>query len=583
MRLPWPFARSRDSASPAAAGPDPEQRPAGGAWRGLPPIDEMIGPPPLVAPVRPFAQAMAAGNPPPPILAPLSHGRSLEAPRGIVVGIARPTAAAAGPAMPRPVQRSPLGTTRNATGLVEAEVALEPSAAPVEPEPRRVPTAPTAPTAPQTPMRSFTQTADPGMARPMPGLVGQPRPSGSVRAKTPDVPEPAIQRAPLAPPDVPPLTPGPAGVPDAPRLTLGQTRRRGLGAPIGGGPIGASTPLMTLVAASPAASPAESPAPDLVAGPAAALATAAAATNLADLPLATRSAPAGSSGSASDAPAPAPAAIPVATPSWVTRPEPVARPAAPSRPAGSPSARRDAPLVSRPSPQARVQRAPMTVSVGSAANGSHRGAVSGDQAPGESRGSADGQVRVHRGPAVTSDAAALDARSFTRGGEIFLPASHGPLDSGTGRALLAHELTHVAQQSRLGSSLPLEHTPHGQSLEAEAVAAERSSGLPLASPTRASTERGTTVPGSTYRAQRAPDPATTDGDGVTTVTLPGATQRAPIQRAAQSSGPQQGARRGHSEQELEELAGQLYARIGRRLRREILVDRERSGLALDLP
>jgi hypothetical protein len=46
---------------------------------------------------------------------------------------------------------------------------------------------------------------------------------------------------------------------------------------------------------------------------------------------------------------------------------------------------------------------------------------------------------------------------------------------------------------------------------------------------------------------------------------------------------QQGARRGHSEQELEELAGQLYSRIGRRLRREILVDRERSGLALDLP
>jgi hypothetical protein len=221
----------------------------------------------------------------------------------------------------------------------------------------------------------------------------------------------------------------------------------------------------------------------------------------------------------------------------------------------------------------------MTVSVGSAANGSRVGGVSGDQAARGSSGSADEQVRVHRGPAATSDAAALDARSFTRGGEIFLPASHGPLDSGTGRALLAHELTHVAQQSRLGSSLPLEHTPHGQSLEAEAVAAERSGGLPLAPPSRSSTERGTTAPASSDRAQRAPDPGPADRDDVTTVTLAGGTQRAPIQRAPQASG----ADRGHSEQELEELAGQLYARIGRRLRREILVDRERSGLALDLP
>jgi len=579
MRLPWPFARSRDSVSPPAAGPVSEQRPAGGAWRGLPPLDETIGPPPLVAPVRPFAQAMAAGNPPPPIIAPLAHGRSLEAPRGIVVGIARPTAATAGPAMPRPVQRSPLATARNAVGLAEAEEALELSAVPAEPEPRRVPVAPFASTAPQTPMRSFTQTADPGLARPLPGIVGQPRPSGSRAASNPDLPEPTVQRAPLAPPDVPRATPEPADSSDAPRLTLGQTRRRGLGAPIGGGPIGASTPLMTLVSTPATATSTASPAPDLLPGSAAVPATPASAPDLADLPLATRSA--GSTGPATGAPASA--TTPSDSSGWVSRPEPVVRPASPTGPARSPSSRRDAPLVSRPSAQARVQRAPMTVSVGSAANGSRGGGVPGDQAPGGSRGSADGQVRVNRGSAATSDAAALDARSFTRGGEIFLPASHGPLDSGTGRALLAHELTHVAQQSRLGSSLPLEHTPHGQALEAEAVSAEHSGGLPLASPTRVSTERATTGPGSTNGAQRAPDTATTDGDGVTTVTLPGGTQRAPIQRAPQASGAGQQGGRGHSEQELEELAGQLYARIGRRLRREILVDRERSGLALDLP
>jgi hypothetical protein len=38
-----------------------------------------------------------------------------------------------------------------------------------------------------------------------------------------------------------------------------------------------------------------------------------------------------------------------------------------------------------------------------------------------------------------------------------------------------------------------------------------------------------------------------------------------------------------TERELEELARQLYARIGRRLRRELLVDRERAGMAMDLP
>jgi hypothetical protein len=40
--------------------------------------------------------------------------------------------------------------------------------------------------------------------------------------------------------------------------------------------------------------------------------------------------------------------------------------------------------------------------------------------------------------------------------------------------------------------------------------------------------------------------------------------------------------RTYSEPELEDLAHKLYARIGRRLRRELLVDRERAGLAIDL-
>ncbi len=65
-------------------------------WADLPAIKPALGKPPLVAPNRPFAASLAAENPPPPILAPLSHGRGLEAPAGIALGVAKPVAMAAG-------------------------------------------------------------------------------------------------------------------------------------------------------------------------------------------------------------------------------------------------------------------------------------------------------------------------------------------------------------------------------------------------------------------------------------------------------------------------------------------------------
>jgi syndecan 1 len=48
----------------------------------------------------------------------------------------------------------------------------------------------------------------------------------------------------------------------------------------------------------------------------------------------------------------------------------------------------------------------------------------------------------------------------------------GSLDVGPGQALFAHELTHIAQRARFGPDLPLEHTPAGKALEAEALSAE---------------------------------------------------------------------------------------------------------------
>jgi hypothetical protein len=197
-----------------------------------------------------------------------------------------------------------------------------------------------------------------------------------------------------------------------------------------------------------------------------------------------------------------------------------------------------------------------------------------------------GPVKVHRGAAATELSAALDARSFAHDGEIYLPASHGSLTSGTGRSLLAHELTHVAQQRRLGASLPLEHTPHGQALEAEARGAERSPGMPLALPAppahgpRAASGLES-VPGGQRAPLGAPAPS---GDNEATVHLSTVAQRAPARAGdgQHTNGPKPEEPRERTEQELEALAGQLYARIGRRLRRELLVDRERAGLALDL-
>jgi hypothetical protein len=70
----------------------------------------------------------------------------------------------------------------------------------------------------------------------------------------------------------------------------------------------------------------------------------------------------------------------------------------------------------------------------------------------ESRFSRDlGAVRIHRDPRSAAAAAALHARAFTVGRDIFFgPRQYEPHDV-AGRRLLAHELTHVLQQDQTGS------------------------------------------------------------------------------------------------------------------------------------
>ena len=66
----------------------------------------------------------------------------------------------------------------------------------------------------------------------------------------------------------------------------------------------------------------------------------------------------------------------------------------------------------------------------------------------------------------------MQARAFTTGQSVVIPANVGSLDSGKGEALLAHELTHVAQRVRFGPNSPDESTPAGRVLESDARAAE---------------------------------------------------------------------------------------------------------------
>jgi hypothetical protein len=83
-----------------------------------------------------------------------------------------------------------------------------------------------------------------------------------------------------------------------------------------------------------------------------------------------------------------------------------------------------------------------------------------------------GDGPVYRGPQVSERARDLNARAFTYKNEVFLPDELGPLGGTEARATLAHELTHVAQQRVLTTTLPDEGTEAGHRLEAAAQSVE---------------------------------------------------------------------------------------------------------------
>jgi hypothetical protein len=92
-------------------------------------------------------------------------------------------------------------------------------------------------------------------------------------------------------------------------------------------------------------------------------------------------------------------------------------------------------------------------------------------------------VMVHRGPTVDRRARNLQAAAYATDDAVHLPSTAGRIDSIDARALIAHELVHLAQQRHLGAALPEETSTGGAHLEAVALAVEAAvrSGGPLPS------------------------------------------------------------------------------------------------------
>src|SRR5579862_7893810 len=71
------------------------------------------------------------------------------------------------------------------------------------------------------------------------------------------------------------------------------------------------------------------------------------------------------------------------------------------------------------------------------------------------------RVRIHADQPAAASAAALDARAYTVGDDVVFGATQYAPDTSTGQMLLAHELSHVVQQSTAGAG----NASHGYDLD----------------------------------------------------------------------------------------------------------------------
>ena len=100
-------------------------------------------------------------------------------------------------------------------------------------------------------------------------------------------------------------------------------------------------------------------------------------------------------------------------------------------------------------------------------------------------------VRIHDDAGAHALSKAVSAEAFTTGSDVFFQSGRYDPGSSEGQKLLAHELTHVAQQRGASptSEMTVSDPGDASEVEAKAVADQVSSAQPSASPTSATVSR----------------------------------------------------------------------------------------------
>jgi hypothetical protein len=91
-------------------------------------------------------------------------------------------------------------------------------------------------------------------------------------------------------------------------------------------------------------------------------------------------------------------------------------------------------------------------------------------------------IRIHADPRAAEAARELGAQGFAIGRHIVVDSSLGPLDTPQGRALLAHELAHVAQQGAAPAPEAAALAPSRSVHETEATISANAEGAPVLTP-----------------------------------------------------------------------------------------------------
>jgi hypothetical protein len=414
----------------------------------VPPLSPTISAPPKVGEANQFVAGL--GGTSRLVHAPVVTTKSDEAPKGLVHGLASPL----------PPDVASISTRSAATDSLDGAPGTTGEGSPLPPPIQR-PVTPVARTAPDTPPLTrvpseAVELRHPAPASPVPAIA-EPAHAPAAHEPGPEVSD-AVSVA-----DVDPTVPA--------RRTLGESRRLGLGLPISRpadepfSPLAAPEPPAPIHRPLPTAPEEVRPAPPIPEPTPPAPASSGAEPVVEDRepmvhrpeprveaaePAAPAEAPTVTAAVRSGEPAAAPEAPPAA-------PEPVLphyRPGPAVEPRPLP-AEPSALIVEAPpaAPTVRVPGALATV-----LQATHGVDVS--------------DVKVHRGPQVSTEARALGAVAFARDQEVFLPPEAGPIDEPATLGLLAHELTHVVQQRTLGGA-PREGTNEAERLEVEARTAER--------------------------------------------------------------------------------------------------------------